>query len=457
MAKMSLPIPDKLKKSMFWIVIGVLALMSVIFWWLGTAAVAEMRNKDIGEINGYFAKVNGANPTANAKTVADMSTRSAALKAAMNEAWQRVYDRQLKEPFWPQEELDANGAVLKPGLPQGFVDEAKGLPPAEWLPENRELLTEPLKEIYRNYAKRQIADLCQIVGSVHRIDERRAAAGRQFAGNNEVSDVAEVGEICVWPTASQQNAADLLTFAEGANPSTQDIIYAQGSVWVYQALFNIIKATNESIKEGPAAKDLAHYNAPVKFIHEISIGDKFVVKEASDARRIGGYGSADESDEGAVRIPQVLRRAGLRYVNEHGKRLKNEQLLALEDPDPKTNPNVDPSRDHAQYKLMPVFMRLEVDQRFLGRLLVECANSPLTVEVKDVSFKVLGHADRESANPQDANVNSGPKDSKNFYDTTIDITGHIYVYYPPQKATGDEDVVPGDEVAPADATAGVGG
>lgn len=459
--KLSIPLPDKLKKSLFWIVIGVLALVSLIVWWLGASAVAESRSSNIGVIDGYFATISGANPTANEDTVGKMQQQLSTRQKLLNEAWQRVYERQQKEPFWPEVELDPNGTVLKPGLPKQFVEAATSLPPPEWLykPEPQ-LLREDLKEIYRNYARDQIQILCQIVNSQYRLGRRGSATPNTVAAERDAGDAAQPGEICVWPTASQQNAAELLTFGEGANPPTQDIIYAQESVWVYQSLFNIIKATNDSLKEATPPKDLAHYNAPVKFIHEISIGEKFVVKETNARTSSSSFGGAGPGEEAEIPIPRVLQTAARRYVNERGRRLKPEELLALENPNADHNPNVDPNIAHAQYKLMPVFMRLEVDQRYLGRLLVECANSPLTVEVKDVLFKVDGHADRASDSPQDAGPNSGSKETKNFYDVPVEITGHIYIYYPPQGAkSGDagDEAPPTDEGAPADATAQAGG
>lgn len=452
MAKMSIPLPDKLKKSMFWIVIGVLSLVALIVWWLGTAAVADMREKGITEIKGYFATVQGANPTANADTVKKMQDQAGTRKQSMDVAWQRVYDRQQKELVWPEVELDANGATVKPGLPKEFVDVAKAkLRAPEWLPANQELLEISHKEMYRNYAKRQISDLCDIIGATYRIDERRASASNQStSATDKGADTAQPNEICIWPTASQQNAAAMLSFTEGANPLTQDVVYAQENVWIYQSLFKIIKATNDSFTETSANNDPAqHYNAPVKKIHEISIGPNFAVREAKGGRTSSGSGG----DDAEFKIPDALLRAAERYVNERGQRLKGEELLALEDPNPATdrNPNVDTSRNHAQYKLMPVFMRLEVDQRYLGRLFVECANSPLTVQIKDVAFNVQGHADRESSSTQETGFNSGPKETTNFYDMTVDITGHIYLYYDPKGATP----ATADDAAPAEADAPV--
>jgi hypothetical protein len=454
-----LPIPEKLQKSLFWIVIGVLSLFAVVIWWLGTSAVAKSRGENIGTIDNWFTTVASTNPIANPKTVEEIGKQSQARKTSMNDAWQRLYANQMKEPFWPEQQLDPNGAVIKPGLPKEFVDAAKekNMRAAEWIKARGpnaldEPLSEPLKEIYRNYAKRQIADLCQIVNSAHRIEERRGvAAPRTSNARAEANDAPQPGEICVWVTGSQQVAAEMLTFPEGTNPPTQDIIYAQANVWVYQALFNIIRLTNESIKESTPPKDLAHYNAPVKMIHEVMIGERFVVREEEGARP-----GASNLDEEQTPTPPQLVRAAARYVNERGQRLKGEELLALADP---ALPDADPARNYAQYKLMPVSMRLEVDQRYLGRLLAECANSPLTVEVKDVTFNIQGHADRAVPTMESAPAGANePKQNKNFYDMTVDITGHIYIYFPPQTAApaaGEEE--PPAEETPADATAQAGG
>ncbi len=452
MAKLSLPLPDKLQKSMFWIVIGVLALVLLVVWILATGSVANQTSKQITEIEGYFTTATGINPTANQKTVDAIKAEVEKRKKNMMDAWKRVDDRQKQELVWPEQVLGPNP---KPGLPKEFVDATKKLPAApEWLDPRVEPLRLEHKEMFRNTAKGQIQTLCDIISSVNRIEGKTAAQPSATAAANQTEDVPLPGDICLWTTASQQSAAQLLQFAEGSNPLTQDIMYAQESMWVYQSLFKIIKATNDSIKESKPPKDLAHYNAPVKMIHEISIGEKFDVKEeaAKPAALVEG------GDAEPVKIPDELLKAGERFVNERGQRLKPEQLFALGKPGKYPEQAPIP----AQYKLMPVFMRLEVDQRFLGRLLVECANSPLTVEVKDISFKVLGHADREAnkGSAEAAGANMGPKTTKNFYDITVEITGHIYLYFPTQKADVPAEEAPATpEGTPAteEATAAAGG
>ncbi len=452
MAKFSLPIPDKLQKSMFWIVIGVLSLVMMIVWWLATSSLAKQTTDNISAINVYIATGGGITPTANQESVDALKAEADRRRKNMFDAWVNAYKLRQEQLVWPQNVLDANGSVITPGLPKEFVDAAEKLPQApEWLQASEEGLLRPEhKEMFRNTARRQIQTLCAIVGSANRVEGKAAAAPTTGAAN-QAEDVVAPGEICIWTTASQQNAAQLLQFADGTNPATQDIMYAQQSMWIYHTLFKIIKATNESLKESQPPKDLAHFNAPVKMIHEISIAEKFSAKEAT-AKPVSLEG--DDAEAEPVKIPNELVRAGERYVNERGQRLKPEELLPFAKPKP------DSELKPAQYRLMPVFMRLEVDQRYLGRLLAECANSPLTVEVKDVTFKVLGHADREAAKatPEGGVAQSGPKETKNFYDVTVEITGHIYLYFDPMASNkpaeapaADEAPAP-DDAAPADAT-----
>jgi hypothetical protein len=78
--------------------------------------------------------------------------------------------------------------------------------------------------------------------------------------------------------------------------------------------------------------------------------------------------------------PAVVADDG-RYVTAEGKRMSSAQAAA------------------AQFKRMPVFMRLTVDFRELPKLLVECANSPLPVEVRQL---------RINPSKQGAGTVSGP-------------------------------------------------
>ncbi len=127
---------------------------------------------------------------------------------------------------------------------------------------------------------------------------------------------------------------------------------------------------------------------------------------------------------------------------------------------------------------MPIFMQLLIDQREISRLLVECGNSPLPVEVKQLrinpaSLRRPGRSDvssmfmspkaggggrlggagsgmgSESSNASDRELNP--------YDVPIELQGIIYIFNPPNRAklavAGQAaEIAPAEEASPPDAS-----
>src|SRR5262249_38863406 len=79
------------------------------------------------------------------------------------------------------------------------------------------------------------------------------------------------------------------------------------------------------------------------------------------AGQAGGAGGGGGSGEPVEKAPDQGR-----YVDKDGKQVA-----------PGTAPK-------AEFKRMPVFLKLTIDQRAITRLLVECANSPLPVDVRQL-------------------------------------------------------------------------
>jgi hypothetical protein len=94
--------------------------------------------------------------------------------------------------------------------------------------------------------------------------------------------------------------------------------------------------------------------------------------------------------------------------------------------------------------MMPVAMNLIMDQRQLPKLLVECANSNMPIEVKRVRILKSQSMPAPSGDP---GFEISP------YDVPVEIYGVIYIYNPPDRAklgTGAaSQEKPADGTAPA--------
>ena len=114
-----------------------------------------------------------------------------------------------------------------------------------------------------------------------------------------------------------------------------------------------------------------------------------------------------------------------RYVDETGKKL---------------GPGM---TENAEFKRMPIFLRLQIDQRQILRFLVECANSPLPVEVRQLRINpTKGTANTPSTPPGGSKTPGG---EANSFDTPLELHGIIYIYNKPDltKLGGPPPAAPG--------------
>ncbi|HTN75731.1 MAG TPA: hypothetical protein VL096_10815, partial [Pirellulaceae bacterium] len=175
----------------------------------------------------------------------------------------------------------------------------------------------------------------------------------------------------------------------GGRPSTLQILYAQEDLWVLETLIKIIAKTN-------ADADAPH-NAVVKDIEYLKIGADAVGLSGGVMRLTTAGATGTEGGPLATGAPPVvmpaeggaggpLGAAGVgpvdpalgRYVDSNYKPVEPDRLrLAF------TSTNAEDAF-LAVAKRMPVRMHLTVDQRKLHRLLAECGNSNLVVEIRQM-------------------------------------------------------------------------
>ncbi len=197
-------------------------------------------------------------------------------------------------------------------------------------------------------------------------------------------------------------------FSWPGTPNTQQIVNAQEDLWVYEALVRIIRNTNEGAT--------AQYNATVKEIHALQIGARAVLSWQNAEGSVLGVekaaGMSGDSDEGA------------RYVDDEGKLLSPEA----------TPP-------YAEFKMMPIYMKLDIVQTKIPKLLTECANSDMPVEVRNVRLNPgTGTAidlTRLAGNETTGPVSIVPPETTPATSVVIpvEIEGIICIYNPPDRET----------------------
>jgi len=398
-----------LKKQYFWVVSALILLVALGSWYKATGDLAQRYEQRKSKVEGYFSSLQTivSEPKhPNEAVIQGIVDKTERLRKEVYKAWEILYlDQKAKNQ-------------LSPKLPQRFRDYWEAAGPDAELPRD-------LREDYQIFIVDHIPKLFDMVGvrrpaARQQEGEQPAAPGGaragamevdQFegvgtagrAGEREAPDVQMVG-IVDWPDHEQL----MQRFFWESVPSTLRVRMAQEDLWVYEALLRVIKNTNEGAT--------TYENAAVKRINAIQIGQE-ALGAAPKKRGTGASGgplfpttsaaggfpvtvdgntdvdqfsagasmptTAGAPSTGTLGMPAApqsaadAERAELldgRYVDEEGNPLRLQPgQEKIEHP-------------YAEFKMMPIRLELVMDQRKIRRLLAECANSSMPIEVKRLSI-----------------------------------------------------------------------
>ncbi len=402
-----------LKKYHFWVLCGVVALFGPLFWKLGAGALDKQFVENKSKIEGAKSTVSSVmsdsfhpNPG-----IAERQTEQTNLLAAdVAKIWEQLYARQSENVLkWP--------AVLTKRFHEAV----------EKLPFGGEISDE-LRENYQNYITNHFKKLPEKIGA-RPIDESTAAGMSggfsEFGGGMAMSAPGEMEDdgnyICEWLPADQAAVRAELEFPQ--IPSSLRVWCTQENLWVYHTMLDVIKNTNE------AAHATRRSNAAVRGIYALQVGQPAaefsrtpgrIYKLPSAAAGGEGAGFTDEfapptepaeggefsegseftsglADGSTGEMAPEQEAAHLlrkRYLGEDGKPITTAPVMsggAAADPTAppdaaadSATPTVDMTPYGKEYKRLPIRMVLEMDQRYLPRLIAECAIRPLQIEVQEV-------------------------------------------------------------------------
>ncbi len=452
-----------LRKHHFWVLSGILLVTGLAGWFMATSAVSADTKTKTAKIEDEFRKVNGiTGDLPNKKWEQEFDKSTVEVKKDVWATWNQVYNEQKEYVLtWPK------------ALGEEFITIVQSLRVDQDIPLK-------YREKYHTYIREQFSRLLEIVDAENLIDDpspsgkARVAVGPMRRPNQEVrrdptgrplavrpaakAAVAQDEEEAtkhdykvVWNLNNQQAIVKMLTWS--STPSSEQVRQTQENIWVCEALLNIIRKMN--------ARATGHHNAKVKEIEVLSFGQD-AAKEflaGTSPNRIMQIQPPDATKPGQVADPY----AGAAKVTAPTNREEMARAAtgeasgsALEENryvDAQGKPLTSSAEAPAEFKRMPVFMRLHMDQREISRLLAECADSPLPVEVRQfrlnpprttgvagaVNIRQRGFGGK-AGEPRRAEVvgrpvsglaESAPGDSENPYDVTIEIHGIIYIFNPP--------------------------
>jgi hypothetical protein len=410
-----------LKRNHFWVLCGLVALISLGSWAKASSKLTALFTKNQSDIKAKFGEVKKVrdepfhpNDDVNAKQQAQTAQQA----ADVAKLWQQLYDRQREHVLeWPSE------------LTKDFRDFVEKL-------QFGDEIRPDLRAHYQNYIENHFPslpkhidarpiDASTVSGGPGAEFSRGAPVGPEGAGGvNQLLD--ENDYICLWAPADQAFVRDDLNFRE--TPSSLKIWVTQENLWVYKTLLDVIAKTNR------AANATRMSNAAIPEIGELSLGlraakgsrtpGRLAVKPATPApvgspEGPGGMVGMEGPGAPAAGMPEgpggmrmeftpggpnsgpmteEQEKAYLlsgRYLGPDGKPIPfggggAAAAVPGEAPAPVPEATATPGQPldltvfGQEYKRVPVRMALRMNQRWLPRLIAECASQPLQVEVQEV-------------------------------------------------------------------------
>ena len=471
------------KRYHFWILCVGIVITGISTWFVTTADLSRQYRSHDGKIKSTKQSMDSIASEQNhpndqfAEGMDELIRRR---RDNVRDAWVTKWDQLRENLVWPKQ------------LRSDFIDKVKLLMPFENVATEEEILPVHLRERYKNYITNELPKMAEKIGSQW-VAVETERGGRGGFGSRQPVDVFRPGGggghdedqddvIVHW---DGQNQSHILSdhFAWEEVPTTLQVLYAQEDLWVLRALLDVIHRTNGDV-------DLRH-RAAIKRIDSILIGYRDVQGQVGQVKALKGKGDKQGkgrrtmgmSSQSNFLQPSALDTvpggagpgmgAGAMPPGPGGHAMPpglgghamppglGGGEAPLGPPDPADQRYVD--RDYqplsaealrsqsgtadnaylAVAKRMPIRMNLVVDQTKLDKLLVECGNSPLTVEIRQVRFNRSGGNSQNAGRRIQAGGAQQPRSSRGptgldsergeelmSYDISVELYGIIYIYNP---------------------------
>lgn len=458
-----------MKKHHFWVLTGLVLILSLTGWYLAASDLEAQYKANRQKIDSEFTELTSiVSKTNHPNEKFEQGTKllTADLRKDVNKAWTLVYaDQKSKVLKWP------------PQLGEDFL---------EWMddPDNYEKeIPVEFRERYLNYVKEEFPRLLEIVDARPFWDKsedeagggafggrRRPAAGTMVGGKKR-PEVPQRDFKVIWDRKNQQAIDESLDFPRGT-PSTVAVRFCQENLWVYHALLNSVAHVNEDAT--------GHHNAKIKEIISVSIGQdasEILQESLASGRVISANGQVGQSGmpmampmEGGGMPMQMPtpggdgmeggERPGVApgMLGAGNKPLDDKRYL-----DDKGMPLLTGTTGAAEFKRMPIVMRLVMDQREIAKLLVRLADSPLPVEITQlrINTKMQGYSDQRPrlfGGGMDGGGGLGARGGPNVmrrdktleeatqnpYDLAVELQGIIYIFNPPDRKLTEALIAEGE-------------
>lgn len=392
----------------FWILCGVIAPLLLGGWFTTTGRMQEETEEGVDRIKTKYEaaqKLRSEVDHPNTSSEKGLDKLIDELQDEIYLAWGKQYERQEEILTWP------------PELGEDFINRVEQYQPIESFeysprPNPEHELLPTYRERYRNYIKKELPKLAEIVRAKWAASGPSAAPitplsgagdfggfgteGAPSAGNTPADTAAEQELIVEWDPADQSAHSRRFDWRNTPDktPRTVDILYAQEDLWVLTGLMKIIAAANSDAT--------GSYNATVREIMSIHLGSEVGSSEGSIGTGGGEdaaaafenmWNSGSDVTAGGPSAGDMLGTTKRltdpvddRYVDADYNPIPAEELreVVLSD-------NPKPTDAHLFVaKRMPVRLKLKLDTRRINRFIAACGNAELMVEIRQVRINPSG-------------------------------------------------------------------
>ncbi|MGA2031422.1 MAG: hypothetical protein ABSG68_04135 [Thermoguttaceae bacterium] len=380
------PILTAIRRHHFWVLCGAVILVALLCWANATADLTARTNARKSKLDGEFSQVRGISDFPNHPNddvIKKTREQHEVLKGNVLSAWTGLYKEQSAK----------NDTKTLEEIRVGFKGEFE----KRWgWPEKLENLTsaqemDPTwRDAYWNHIKDHFPKLFELI-------DRRRPAQAKSAGNAKPAarPIGRPGEqedqqnwvgIVDWPDAEKT----LERFDKWqSRPSTLEVMLAQEDLWVYEALLKAIRNTNEG------ATDRKH--AAIKRIRALEIGEDAVeswrksesavaLLPAGETPAAGGEPGGPPVPTAPMPMPRTSRGPRAPRGDMPGRAEEGRiSPLANRYVDDKGRPLADPTKQpYNEFRMIPVNIRVDIEQDKIPKLLVECANSNMPMDIRAV-------------------------------------------------------------------------
>lgn len=377
-------------RERFWVLTVLGLIIAVSCWYLSASDLDKEFASRKTAISGTLSSMRNLSQEVdhpNSNVIEGDKEQARAQRDNTLQQWQALYAIQKDEVLkWPADNL-------KPE----FIEAIENLKFRDPFPAN---LRENMRAHYWNYIGKRFDGLLEIVQALKVEGARgRSGGGGRFGGEFEGGAMMRAGmngeeieEDYLVQWLDQGTLRDKLDFT--SKPTTLQIWVTQEDLWVYQTLLHVIANTNEA--SGASRPD----NAVIRTIYTLEVGRQAAIASRQQSEILMPNAGGEGGGPGMRGGGESFREGGAseymgggrgemmgegRGFGDGGSEITDEMVLAGRYLNAAGEPSESGPED-PEFRRLPIFMNLEMDQRWLPHLLVECANAALPVEVEQVKI-----------------------------------------------------------------------